>query len=107
MAKPKNAPKPVDIFEEMRKRREKISQLPLVDERWLVEEKYPDWHEHSVYDSGEWHRGKTELHGPFSSEEDAQKFVDQHEPTESGGTFRIRHEFLRTHTKIWNEWGTV
>lgn len=112
MAKPKVAEPEknwlTELIEEGERRDAEVRSFPLLAERWWVDEKYPDWHEHSVYDSGEWHTGKTvNVSGYLDTEEEALKFIEDHMPDESDGKFIIRHQYLRTHTKVWNEWGWV
>lgn len=111
MATPKQ--RPVSTWEKtmqkFRDQREAESQLPLIAERWYVEEKWPDYETHNEFSySPDYHTGKSEnASGYLDSEEEAQEFIDSHDPTDAGGVFTIKHQYLRTHTKVWNEWGWV
>jgi len=112
MAKPKNPNPQIGFMERMRldakKRHDKIKSFPLIDEKWLVEEKWPDTFETNEFNYGsERIAGKLEQHGPFDTLDDAELFVENHVPTDKNGKFSIRHRYLREHTKVWREWGDI
>jgi len=108
MAEPKVKPKRKTFMEAHLERREAEKKLPLVAERWYVDEKWPDWKTYNEYNySPDYHTGKTVKHGYWDNEAEALKFIEDHVPTHKDGKFTIRHQYLRTHTKVWNEWGWV
>lgn len=101
MAKPKQ-PRTKSLFEHVRAEQEAWDQNPFAGERFAVWEKDPDWYEGGYYGEG-WVAGeRRQVSGYFHKREDAEQFIDEHEPDVKGGEFYIRHEIGRHVTKI--EW---
>lgn len=101
MAKPKQAPTP-SLFEHVRAERAAWNENEFAGERFTVWEKDPDWYDDGYYGEG-WKTGRRrQVSEFFYNREDAEEFINTHEPDKNGGVFYIRHEVGRYVTKI--EW---
>lgn len=84
---------------------EKRRTTPIVGERWFVVEHWPEERYSDEYSDTNWRPAKTVVvSGYFDSKEQAQQFVDTHEP-EKGATLRIRYQSKRRITEDrWVNW---
>jgi len=92
MAKPKEQKSALKDF--LLQEHERITALPIKDERWFVTETGRRW-----YDAewGTWQGGKTEIVSPyFKTEADVDAWLEKYEP-DDGGVFKKNHQYLREH----------
>lgn len=111
MAKSKIPPKSwlTKMREDQERRRAEIRSFPLLAERWWVAEIWPDRKVYNEYDYGaDIIKGDVRnVSGMLKSKEEAEQFIEDHVPDDPKGRFEIKHQYLRRHTKVWNEWGWI
>jgi len=89
------------LLDEIMEERQKVSSLPILDERWyILEIRDASTDEFSRYEPPETHK----VSPYFDNEREAARWIEQHTPSH-GSKLMIRKQFLREFTeKRWSSY---